>query len=551
MSTIKSKVIVNIIILLLAIIGIIGMEALSISNLGKMQDEGAKRSRESVDAMEASMGGLKLYQVIADAVINRELNKTAKDWTDIKAEALSDADKIIKTVDTPEEKKNAEEVKIAVQEIANIFENKMLPALKLTEGITAEIKDLDGEIDAQVSKIKSGMDIVVDSLDKKMTSTDQKFDAERKAAVIEALIIGLIGILLQLCLAVWLLRSILKPINSLRLMLLDMSQGEGDLTKRLDDSTRDELAEISKYLNLFIEKLHGVIKMVASDINELTSSSSDLAAASKQISSSAREAAEKSNSVAAATEEMSSNIQSVAAAMEQSSGSVTIVATATEEMNSTVSEIAQNAENARSISETAVKHSRLTSEKMVALSESAQKVSKVTEIITEISEQTNLLALNATIEAARAGEAGKGFAVVANEIKELARQTASATVDIKNQISEMQVTTSATIKDIENISSVIDEINTVISGIATAVEEQSAASSEIASNISQASHGISEVNENVAQSTVVVADITRDIAGINQQVNQVGDASNNILLSAQGLSNLAVRVKNQMDKFKV
>jgi methyl-accepting chemotaxis protein len=175
----------------------------------------------------------------------------------------------------------------------------------------------------------------------------------------------------------------------------------------------------------------------------------------------------------------------------------------------------------------------------------------VTEVITEISEQTNLLALNATIEAARAGEAGKGFAVVANEIKELARQTASATVDIKNQINDMQVTTSATVKDIEAISKVIEDINGVINGIATAVEEQSTASSEIANNISQASHGITEVNENVAQSTVVIADITRDIAGINEQVNHVGDASNQILASAQGLSDLAIRVKKLMDKFKV
>jgi methyl-accepting chemotaxis protein len=395
------------------------------------------------------------------------------------------------------------------------------------------------------------MDKVVASLEKEMRSADERFDAERKAAIYEALAIGVVGILLQIGLAGWLLRTILKPIYALRTMLVDMSEGEGDLTKRLDDSTKDELAEISKYFNLFIEKLHGIIKMVISDVNELTSSSQDLAASSNQISSAARDGADRSNSVAVATEEMSTNIQSVAAAMEQSSNNVNIVATATEEMTATVREIAKNAEDARLTSESAVKQSHLTSEKMVVLGESARKVGMVTEVITEISEQTNLLALNATIEAARAGDAGKGFAVVANEIKELARQTASATVDIKNQISEMQVTTSATIKDIETISKVIEDINSVINGIATAVEEQSTASSEIASNISQASHGINEVNENVAQSTVVIADITRDIAGINEQVNHVGDASNQILASAQGLSALALRVKNLMDKFKV
>ncbi len=551
MATIKSKVIVNVILLLLAIVGIIGMEALSISNLGDLQDEGAKRAHDAVIMTEASMGGLELYQVIADAVINRDLAKTAKDWAEVKAEVLKDSDMIIKLADTPEEKKLAEEVKVAVQEVVSIFENKMLPALKSTDGITAEIRDFDGKIDIQVGKIKAGLEKVVASLEKEMSSADEKFDAERKAAIYEALAIGLVGILLQIGLAGWLLRTILKPIYALRMMLMDMSQGEGDLTKRLDDSTKDELAEISKYFNLFLEKLHGIIKLVISDINELTSSSQNLAASSKEISSAARDGAERSNSVAVATEEMSNNIQSVAAAMEQSSNNVTIVATATEEMTATVSEIAKNAEDARSISESAVKQSRLTSEKMVVLGDSARKVGMVTEVITEISEQTNLLALNATIEAARAGEAGKGFAVVANEIKELARQTASATVDIKSQIDEMQVTTSATVKDIETISKVIEDINSVINGIATAVEEQSTASSEIANNISQASHGINEVNENVAQSTVVIADITRDIAGINEQVNHVGDASNQILASAQGLSDLAIRVKNLMDKFKV
>lgn len=551
MATIKSKVIVNVIILLLVIIGIIGMEASSISNLGDMQDEGAKRAHDAVIVTDASMGGLELYQVIADAVINRDLDKTVKDWAEIKAEVLKDSDVIIKLADTPEEKKLAEEVKGAVQEVVSIFENKMLPVLKTSDGITAEIRDLDGKIDIQLGKIKTGLDKVVASLEKEMSSADEQFDAERKAAIYEALAIGVVGILLQIGLAGWLLRTILKPIYALRMMLMDMSQGEGDLTKRLDDSTKDELAEISKYFNLFLEKLHGIIKMVISDVTELTSSSQNLAASSKEISSAARDGADRSNSVAVATEEMSTNIQSVAAAMEQSSNNVNIVATATEEMTATVREIAKNAEDARSTTESAVKQSRLTSEKMVVLGASARKVGMVTEVITEISEQTNLLALNATIEAARAGEAGKGFAVVANEIKELARQTASATVDIKNQIDEMQVTTSATVKDIEAISKVIEDINSVINGIATAVEEQSTASSEIANNISQASHGITEVNENVAQSTVVIADITRDIAGINEQVNHVGDASNQILASAQSLSDLAIRVKNLMDKFKV
>ncbi len=551
MATIKSKLITNVLILLLAIFSIVGMEIASLSTLGTMQDEGAKRSHDAINVKQAADGGLLLYQIVADAVINRELNQTLKVLALQKETVIKAFDKTIKAADTPEELKLAKEAMAAALEIVNIFEKNMLPALKTTDAITPEIKKFDTEIDTLVTKIESAMEQVVASLEKEMIAADENFDRLRKSTTRKALIIGIVAILLQLGLAGWMLRTIMKPINSLRSMLMDMAQGEGDLTRRLDDSTKDELAEVCKYFNRFIEKLHGVIKDMVGGIANLASASNDLAAVSKQLSTAARDTADKSGAVAAATEEMSTNIQSVSAAMEQSSRNVNMVASSTEEMTATVNEIAQSAEKARSISEGAVKQSRRTSEKMTVLGDAARKIGRVTETITEISEQTNLLALNATIEAARAGEAGKGFAVVANEIKELARQTAVATVDIKEQIGEMQETTSTTVEDIGKISAVIVEINNVINGIATAVEEQSAASNEIASNIGQASQGIAEVNENVAQSTVVIAGITSDIAGINQQSTQVGVGSGQVQQSAQGLAVLAAQLEQLVKQFKV
>ncbi len=354
---------------------------------------------------------------------------------------------------------------------------------------------------------------------------------------------------LTIFLALFIARSITIPASVLVKQTAQVAKGELDI--QILCSSNDEIGQLANSFKVMTENFRSIIIDIINGVDELTSSSNDLAAASRQISSSAHDTADKSSSVAAATEEMSANVQSVAAAMEQSTCNVNMVASASEEMTSTINEIAHNAEKARSISEEAVNQSRLTSEKMAVLGESAIKIGKVTEAITEISEQTNLLALNATIEAARAGEAGKGFAVVANEIKELARQTASATVDIKNQISEMQITTSMAVTDIEKNSAVISEIHNVINGIATAVEEQSAASTEIANNISQASQGIAEVNENVAQTTVVVADITRDIAGINQRSTQVGEGSSQIQLSAHGLAELATQLENLVKKFKV
>ncbi len=364
-------------------------------------------------------------------------------------------------------------------------------------------------------------------------------------------LVTLISIVLTGLVVYFAASSITKPINKAVESLKDIAQGEGDLTMRLVVTSNDEVGELAKWFNIFIEKLQKIIGNISDNTKQVNVSIIELSSVAVALSKNAEDTSCRANNVATAAEEMSANLNGVAAAMEQSTTNTSMVASAAEEMTSTISQIAQNAEQARLISEKAVIQAANTSDKMAELGKAAQAISKVTETITEISEQTNLLALNATIEAARAGEAGKGFAVVANEIKELAKQTAAATMNIKSQIEGVQGTTKSTVDEINQISKIINSVNEIVATISIAVGEQSAATEEIATNIAQASMGLGEVNENVSQSSAVAGSITQDIAGVNVASNEISGSSNQVKSSADKLQGLANELRDIVNTFKI
>lgn len=365
------------------------------------------------------------------------------------------------------------------------------------------------------------------------------------------ILIGIISVLIAGFVFYFVSGAIIKPINNAADGLKDIAEGGGDLTTRLVVSTRDEVGQLSESFNKFIEKLHQMITDITQGVETLSSSSTEMASIADDMSNSADQTSQRANAVAAASEEMNSNMSSVAAAMEESSTNLNTVASAAEEMTSTINEIAQNAEKARNITLNAVSKADESTTIMNGLSGSAKAIGKVVETITDISEQVNLLSLNATIEAARAGEAGKGFAVVANEIKDLAKQTSDASLDIKSRIEDIQQSSTNSLSSIEEISTVIADVNDIVSTIATAVEEQSSATSEIAHNINQATSGIEEVNSNVNQSSAVSAEIAQAITGVNDSAGEIAERSSQVKLSAEDLSKLAGRLDEMVGRFKV
>ncbi|MBU1344438.1 MAG: HAMP domain-containing protein [Proteobacteria bacterium] len=372
-----------------------------------------------------------------------------------------------------------------------------------------------------------------------------------KSVTIQIIVAILIVIALMITIVACIHVFVSKPIKNTMMMIKDIAQGEGDLTQRLNVIRNDEIGELCKWFNLFIEKLQQLIKEVMVNATDIDSSSNEFSQISTSMSAEIDGLSSRSNTVAAAAEEMSSNLSSVAASMGEASENINMVSTATEEMSSTINEIARNAENARSITDNAVSQTRNASSQVNELGEAAKQIGKVVETITDISEQVNLLALNATIEAARAGEAGKGFAVVANEIKDLANQTAEASRAIKERVQGIQASTDGTIAEISNISNIVTEINEIVSTIATAVEEQSATTREIAGNVSHASAGIQDVNENVSQGSSASRQVAQEIAEITVSTNEMASSSLEVNSNANKLSKLAAHLAELMGKFKV
>ncbi len=411
-----------------------------------------------------------------------------------------------------------------------------------------ELKRLSKETDTLKRELSSLTEGFASNLKQKLAATGNDVQGQQTLNLVVFLVVAIAAVSLT-----WIIvrRFISIPIRQTVAMLKDIAEGEGDLTKRMEVKTNDEIGEMGSWFNTFVEKIQTIIKEISFNSETLQTSASSLNESSDFLATSAEKMTSKANTVTGASEDMSLRMTSVSAASEEASTNLNSVAGATEQLTATISEIAKRSEMARSITAEAVEKTQGASEQMHRLGVSANEIGNVTEVITDISGQTNLLALNATIEAARAGEAGKGFAVVANEIKELAKQTADATQVIKDQIEGIQSTTSDTVQKISEITTVINNINEIVGSIASSVEEQSVTTQEIAGNINHAARGIDDVNENVSSSSALAQEISGDILELNTSASDISNISSQVNLSTQELFKLSEELKSMVEKFRV
>ncbi len=380
-------------------------------------------------------------------------------------------------------------------------------------------------------------------------SSLEKTNAQIRKSAINIIAVT-ICMLLLIAVTVWFLlqTSIISPLKKAGNYISAIARG--DLTEDFHSESEDEIGEMVHALKQMRDELSSILGNISRTSIILETSADDLGKSADNSTSGAKELSDRSVSVTCLAEEMSSNMNNVAAATEEASTNISLVSDAARDMSSTINEISTNTEKTQLITSKAVSQVESASAQIDELGAAAEKIGIVTSTITEISQQTDLLALNATIEAARAGEAGKGFAVVANEIKDLARQTAEATFEIRSQIEGIQHSTTNTVTEIQEITRVINEVNEIVMMVVAAVEEQNITTNEIAENISQATIGIQEVTQNVSNSSVAASEVADNISKVSDESVEIVDRGSNLISKAEELKKLAKELKEIVSPFK-
>jgi len=361
--------------------------------------------------------------------------------------------------------------------------------------------------------------------------------------LLAGLIVGLISFGLSKLL-------VFRQISKVSACLKEIAAGEGDLTARLHLDSNDEIGDLVHWFNIFVENLQKTIKNITEKTETLAAWSQELVQISGQMESGTSIMSESSRIATGKAVQISTTMSSLAETMSLATENVKLLSGLSEQLSSAIQTISKDSEISRATSSKVATASENASEKVEILGTAAREIGDVSETIADISDQINMLALNATIEAARAGEAGKGFAVVANEVKDLAGKTAEATREITVKIDGIQGSTTETVQDIRQISSVVNECDSIICGIGTALDEQSATILNIVRNVGQASEKIFGLNQNISESSIIAKEIARDMEKADEAANEISSSSTRVNQNAEKVNELASQLQNAVSIFK-
>lgn len=491
-----------------------------------------------------------VYTVIADAVINRALDTTIKDFDALKAAAQKDMITVRELADTTEEKAWAETFVEQYKTYLDHFEKEMLPVLS-KEGTTAQqgfetdqdlqqiraldeeidqlreatltplnaiadsldqegrlaaqdqikIRELDGEIDTLRGATLTSLNNINESLVQENTKSDQLFDQTRQEAIRLSIIISIVGAVIALVIALFITFSITRPLREA--VRLNNALAEGNLNLDVRVRQKDEIGQLEAAMKHMVEQLQEMVGIVR----------------------------EGAINVASGSEEMAQGASEQAAAVEEASSSM-------EEMAANIRQNADNATQTEKLAIQAAEHARESGKAVTEMVKAMKEIAQKINIIEEIARQTHMLSLNATIEAAKAQEYGKGFAVVAAEVRSLAERSRNAANEI-NGLASSSVATS------ERAGEMLTKLVPDIQKTAELIQEISAASREQTNGAEQISKAIQQLDQVIQQNATVTEELASQAEQLQATVEffKVKEATKEVSPESQMLHGKIVHLK--------
>ena len=337
--------------------------------------------------------------------------------------------------------------------------------------------------------------------------------------------------------AIMLAITITRPLEKVTEIAKDIAEGEGDLTKRLDESGNDEISELAHWFNTFVARLQVLIGEVQQSSTDCLNAVQELSATNQKSSEGIQHQQMQTEQVATALTELACTVQNVAddavqveqaavKADEHASEGALVVNKTTDIINTLAQEVEQSADV------------------IIQLGEQSDKIGAVLDVIKGIAEQTNLLALNAAIEAARAGEQGRGFAVVADEVRTLAGRTQQATQEIQEMIEHVQTGTEQAVKVMEHGRNRAHESVQQANNARTALQE-------ITTSVAGIKQLVTQIACATEQESTVTGEISQSMEVINGVANENGQFSQQAATNSEQLSSMAYQLQKLVGRFKV